>query len=78
MGLLKALFGNYSEKEIKRIKPMQEKVLVLDEEYQKLTDDELRHKTDEFKERLSAGERSTIFCPRLLLLAEKLQAACSV
>lgn len=56
MGLLKALFGNYSEKEIKRIKPMQEKVLALDEEYQKLTDDELRHKTDEFKERLSAGE----------------------
>ena len=50
MGLLKALFGNYSEKEIKRIKPMQEKVLALDEEYQKLTDDELRHKTDEFKE----------------------------
>ena len=49
MGLLKALFGNYSEKEIKRIKPMQEKVLALDEEYQKLTDDELRHKTDEFK-----------------------------
>ena len=56
MGLLKALFGNYSEKEIKRIKPMQEKVLALDEEYQKLTDDELRHKTNEFKERLSAGE----------------------
>ena len=56
MGLLKALFGNYSEKEIKRIKPMQEKVLALDEEYQKLTDDELRHKTDEFKERLSEGE----------------------
>ena len=55
MGLLKALFGNYSEKEIKRIKPMQEKVLALDEEYQKLTDDELRHKTDEFKERLSAA-----------------------
>ena len=56
MGLLKALFGNYSEKEIKRIKPMQEKVLALDEEDQKLTDDELRHKTDEFKERLNTGE----------------------
>ena len=56
MGLIKALFGNYSEKEIKRIKPIQAKVLGLDEEYQKLTDDELRHKTDEFKERLNAGE----------------------
>ena len=32
MGLIKALFGNYSEKEIKRIKPIQAKVLELDEE----------------------------------------------
>ncbi len=56
MNILRAMFGNYSEKEIKRIKPIQAKVLELDEEYQKLTDDELRHKTDEFKERLAAGE----------------------
>ncbi len=56
MGLLNALFGNYSQKEIKRILPLQEKVLSLDEEYSKLTDDELRNKTEEFKQRLSTGE----------------------
>ncbi len=56
MGLLKMLFGDYSQKEIKRILPLQAKVLELEEDYRKLSDDELRHKTDEFKERLFAGE----------------------
>ncbi|MBQ7725633.1 MAG: DEAD/DEAH box helicase, partial [Clostridia bacterium] len=56
MNLLKALFGNYSEKEIKRILPLQKKVLDLEEEYRGLRDDELRQKTDEFKERLAGGE----------------------
>ena len=56
MGLLKAIFGNYSEKEIKRIKPLQTRVLDLEEEYRALSDDELRGKTAEFKDRLAAGE----------------------
>ena len=56
MGLLEKLFGNYSKKEIKRIVPLQEKVLSLEEEYKKLTDAELKAKTVEFKERLSALE----------------------
>ncbi len=56
MSLLTALFGNYSEKEIKRIKPIVEKVLSLEEEYKALTDDELKNKTTEFKERLKTGE----------------------
>jgi len=56
MGLLNALFGNYSQKEIKRITPLQQKVLNLEEEYKSLSDDELRAKTDEFKDRLSVGE----------------------
>ncbi len=56
MGLLKALFGNYSEKEIKRILPLQKRVLDLEEEYRGLTDGELQLKTQEFKDRLSAGE----------------------
>lgn len=56
MNILRAMFGNYSEKEIKRIKPIQARVLSLEEEYRQLSDDELRHKTTEFKERLSAGE----------------------
>ncbi len=56
MGLLQKLFGNYSEKEIKRILPLRDKVLGLEEEYRALTDDQLRAKTEEFKNRLSCGE----------------------
>ena len=56
MGLMKKLFGNYSEKEIKRILPLQKKVLALEEEYKALTDEELKAKTNEFKNRISCGE----------------------
>ncbi len=56
MGLLQKLFGNYSEKEIKRILPLQQKVLGLEEEYKALSDEQLRAKTQEFKDRLATGE----------------------
>ena len=56
MGLLKKLFGDYSQKELKRVIPLQEKVLSLEEEYKKLSDGELRRKTEEFKDRLGMGE----------------------
>ncbi len=56
MGLLRAIFGDYSEKEIKRIMPLVDKVLSLEEEYRALSDDELRGKTNEFKGRLAEGE----------------------
>ena len=56
MGLLNALFGNYSQKELKRIMPLQQRVLDLEEEYRALSDDELRAKTKEFKERLAEGQ----------------------
>ncbi len=56
MGLLTAIFGNYSEKEIKRIRPLLDKVLSYESEYRNLSDDELRAKTDEFKNRLTIGE----------------------
>ncbi len=56
MGLLTAIFGNYSEKEIKRIKPLVDRVLSYEEEYRALSDDDLRAKTDEFKLRLTTGE----------------------
>ena len=56
MGLFNALFGNYSQKEIKRIMPLQQKVLELEEEFKTLSDDDLRAKTKEFKQRLSLGE----------------------
>ena len=53
MGLLTAIFGNYSEKEIKRIRPIMENVLSYEEEYRALSDDELRAKTDDIKIRLT-------------------------
>ena len=56
MGLFKKIFGDYSTREVKRVMPIADKVLGLEEEYKKLTDDELRNKTDEFKERLANGE----------------------
>ncbi len=56
MGLLKKLFGNYSEKEIRRIEPLQKATLDLEPEMEKLSDGELSAKTGEFRERLAAGE----------------------
>ena len=56
MSLLKKLFGNYSEKELKRIQPLQKKVLELEDEYRALSDEALRAKTDEFKMRIAEGE----------------------
>lgn len=56
MSLFKKLFGDYSSREVKRIIPIQKKVLELEEEYKKLTDAELQAKTPEFKERLKKGE----------------------
>lgn len=56
MGLFDKVFGTYSEREVKRIEPLADKVEALDAEYQKLTDEELKAKTAEFKERLEKGE----------------------
>ncbi|MBQ1242926.1 MAG: preprotein translocase subunit SecA, partial [Clostridia bacterium] len=56
MGLLKKLFGDYSTKEVKRVNPLMNKVLALDEEYSRLSDSQLKAKTDEFKKRLADGE----------------------
>ena len=50
------LFKTYSEKEVKRVQPLVKKINDLEPEIQKLSDKELRDKTDEFKERLKKGE----------------------
>ncbi len=56
MGLLKKIFGDYSQKEVKRIRPLCNKVLDLEEEFSKLSDEQLQAKTPEFKQRLANGE----------------------
>ena len=55
MGIIKKLF-NYSEKEVKRVMPLVEKINGLEDSMKKLTDSELRQKTEEFKKRLTEGE----------------------
>ena len=56
MGMLNKIFKSYSEKEVKRVMPLVNKINGLEEEYTKLTDSELRAKTDEFKKQLSEGK----------------------
>ena len=56
MGIADIFFGNKSEKEIKRISKTVDKIEALDEQMQALSDEELRAKTTEFKERLANGE----------------------
>ncbi len=56
MGFLEKIFGNYSEKEIKRITPIVKKIEALSPQYENLSDEELRGKTQEFKDRLEKGE----------------------
>ena len=55
-GLLKGLFKSFSEKEIQKIQPMVDDILKLEDTYSKLSDDELKNKTIEFKNRLQNGE----------------------
>jgi len=56
MSFLEKLFGSFSDKELKRIKPLADKVLALEPTMQALTDEALQAKTGEFRTRLSAGE----------------------
>ena len=56
MGLISKMFGTYSEREVKRVKPLVNKINALEPEIQKLTDVELKEKTNEFKNRLEKGE----------------------
>ena len=56
MGLFQKIFGTHSEHELKRIYPIVDAIEALDPEMQKLSDEELKDKTREFKERLAAGE----------------------
>ncbi len=56
MGMMDKIFGTHSDRELKRIKPIADRVESLRPEMMELSDEELRAKTDEFKERLADGE----------------------
>ena len=89
MGLLKKLFGTSSEKELRAIKPIVDKIEALDGEYSKLTDEQLKAKTPEFKQRIANGESLddilpairtartwTPYCPRRLPPAGRRPGGC--
>lgn len=63
MNFLKALFGNYSKREVKRIQPICDKVLALDEKYSSMSESELKNQTAILKERLSNGETTDDILP---------------
>ena len=56
MKLIEKIFGTHSEHELKRIRPLVEQIEALESQWEQLTDEQLRAKTDEFKKRLSEGE----------------------
>lgn len=56
MGLIDKIFGTYSDRELKKIEPLVNKVMDLEDQTAKLSDDELKAKTEEFKDRYKNGE----------------------
>lgn len=56
MGLFEKVFGTHSSRELKKIAPVVQKIVALEEEYKKLSDEQLKAKTPEFKKRLAEGE----------------------
>ena len=56
MSIFTKLFGTHSQNELKRIYPIADRIEAMDAEMQQLSDEELRNKTQEFKERLANGE----------------------
>ena len=67
---LTKIFGTHSSHELKKIYPIADKVDALEEQFKKLTDDELRAKTDEFKQRYQNGETLDQLLPEALAVKQ--------
>ncbi len=63
MGLFKSMFGDYSKRELKRIRPICDKVLSLEDKYSKMSEKELKAQTDILKDRLKNGETTDDILP---------------
>ena len=63
MGLFDKIFGTYSERELKDIKPIVNQILALEDEYKALSDEALKAKTPQFKERYKNGESLDALLP---------------
>ncbi len=63
MNFLKAMFGNYSKREVKRVQPICDKVLALEDKYAAMSESELKNQTALLKERLANGETTDDILP---------------
>ena len=63
MGLMEKIFGTYSDRELKKIEPLVNKVMSLEGDMEKLSDNELKEKTEEFKNRIKNGETTDDLLP---------------
>ena len=63
MNILKKLFGSYSNRELKRLQPIVDSILALDEKYQAMSESELKNQTNILKERLANGETTDDILP---------------
>ena len=71
MGFLDKIFGTYSDRELKKIKPVVDRIVGMESEYAALTDAQLRAKTQEFKDRLAAGETLDELLPEAFATARE-------
>ena len=71
MGLFTKLFGSYSDRELKKIYPIADAIEALEPQIEKLSDAELRRKTDEFKERLAGGQSLDDILPEAFAVARE-------
>ena len=65
MSLFSSIFGTHSQREVKRIIPIVDKIEAMGPEYEKLSDEELKAKTGEFKARLEKGETLDDLLPEI-------------
>ena len=71
MGLFTKLFGTRSEREVKKLEPQVEAVMALEEPYKKLSDHELRAKTQEFRDRLATGQTLDELLPEAIAVCRE-------
>ena len=71
MGIFEKLFGSYSDRELKKIYPIVDKIEALDSVCAAMSDDELKAKTPEFKSRLAAGETLDDILPEAFAVARE-------
>ena len=75
--ILKAVFGSKSGRDVKRLRPLINKINELEVSYQKLSEDELKAKTQEFKDRLQKGETTDdIMCEAFAVVKNACRRLC--